>query len=716
MGAAAAKMERAMFDDDDVFLNHELYQDMPAQTNVPQSTVNNRLTGTNIQTKYPGIQDWIQENQKYLNQIIQNSNDDHVKIKVKEFLQLLQSGTPTQTPPVNYITSNATYTAEAVDDAVKFSCKFQINLLKIGWTVVPLFTDAVALAQSNVSFKPSNAALNLNQATRDVPLAPKGATYSYCIGVVQKCFALIAFYPGVYNVEMDVLVPYSSSRKTGLVVALPKASSNHLTFRIKGKDILIKVDPALFSKHTSDGNVSVVECEFPPTSQLSVQWTENMGLSLSEPSEKVDQKVEVSATAEQQSLVSIGEGVLSIKTLVSYKIVSGQMSLFEIEIDDRIKVLHVEGLKHIPVKKWSVISNKKDKNNNNEENLLSFTDDSERKLAPNKSLLKVWLEYGLEDMYEFTVISELEMTGTSCQVTIPCFNCITKEVSRDRGFIGVEARTNVEIEEIECKSVEVIDISELPDSVFVMASNPLLFGYKFLEPPYHIVLDVKKHADVSVLIAVVESALYSVTYSEEGSLLYKFVFSVRNTQKQYLRVGIPKEAEIWTTLVQGSPVKPALDEKGLVMIPLEKASKSGQADHSFTIEFVYHLKGEPMEKKKSHLDIEFPSCDIPINHLFVAVYLPEDYDYGEFTGMDEVKYWSRSPPSGNAAAPVQQANRQHRRGVMPVRVDVPTSGSRFMFEQLLFAEKNIELSVPYKKRGKGCCGGKRKTQRTGCCC
>lgn len=60
-------------------------------------------------------------------------------------------------------------------------------------------------------------------------------------------------------------------------------------------------------------------------------------------------------------------------------------------------------------------------------------------------------------------------------------------------------------------------------------------------------IDVKKHEDVGVLIAVVEAAWYTVTVSEEGSMMYKLRMLVRNTQKQYLRVSIPSEFEIWST-------------------------------------------------------------------------------------------------------------------------------------------------------------------------
>ena len=74
------------------------------------------------------------------------------------------------------------------------------------------------------------------------------------------------------------------------VIIIFQASQNDLRFKVSAKDILIKVDPALFSKQfygefgiiimglpSTESNYSSVESRFPPTRTLSVQWTENLG-------------------------------------------------------------------------------------------------------------------------------------------------------------------------------------------------------------------------------------------------------------------------------------------------------------------------------------------------------------------------------------------------------------------------------------------------------
>jgi hypothetical protein len=150
------------------------------------------------------------------------------------------------------------------------------------------------------------------------------------------------------------------------------------------------------------------------------------------------------------------------------------MSLFEVEIDKRIKVINVEGQKDIPVKRWEVVDKKKKKKEGKQE-------EGTEPIAFKHPLLKVWLEYGIEQSYQFTIIAEMEMQGTSCKVSIPAFNCLAnKDVTRDRGFVAVEARTNVEVAEVATSALDTVDVSEIPDGIYSMAENPILFGYKYL--------------------------------------------------------------------------------------------------------------------------------------------------------------------------------------------------------------------------------------------
>lgn len=103
-----------------------------------------------------------------------------------------------------------------------------------------------------------------------------------------------------------------------------------------------------------------------------------------------------------------------------------------------------------------------------------------------------------------------------------------------------------------------------------MATRPLLYGFKFISPSPRVGLSVKRHADVAVLTAVIHQCWLRVVMAD-GSLLHHCVLKVGNSRTQYVRVRLPDPgAELWSTYVSGSPVKPSRDETGQLLVPLAK--------------------------------------------------------------------------------------------------------------------------------------------------
>jgi hypothetical protein len=170
----------------------------------------------------------------------------------------------------------------------------------------------------------------------------------------------------------------------------------------------------------------------------------------------------------------------------------------------------------------------------------------------------------------------------------------------------------------------------------------LLINVSFAGSDFSVVLNVKKHSDVGVLIAVVDVAVFTVVVSEEGRCMTKVALHVRNTQRQFVRISIPVKFDIWSAAMAGAPVKPAMDENGLVMVPLQKSSaKEEGADRqtTFAVELVYVSVIPPLSNE-GDLHLKFPYCDIPINQLLVEVYLPSNFSFQTFTGLREVKIGS----------------------------------------------------------------------------
>jgi hypothetical protein len=532
--------------------------------------------------------------------------------------------------------------ARAEDSAAKLSMTVDVTLLRTRWASIRLLPGNVALAGKDllegsaeaprVFFRPPASG---GENEEDFRPAPPGVT----VGVVQACHCLVAQAAGDYRVQIDFLVPFSTSRKTGFQMALPRASSTTVEFGVHAPNILIKVDPSLQTDpvEQSETFCSVTAC-VPPSPVLTVNWTENkQGESAKAP---VVEKL--NANAAHEYLVAIGEGVVSLEDTVKYDISSGQLALCEFRTagEEQVKVVSVEGIagsgSDSPgVKRWEHAGKE----------------------------LKVWLDYGTDSTFSLKISAEISLRGTSDKFSIPPFVATATEgVRREKGNIAVDSDTGVEVQEIgRRKNAILVDRSELPQSLRSQGAN-ILFGFKHIVPEFRLQFDVMKHTDCSVLIANVDSALHQATVSPLGGVVFRSTFLVQNTQKQYLSVSLPqdaKEVRLWSTILIDRPVKPAVDSDGKILIPLKKSSASeSSTQEKFIVELTYlhesssqrlpnHGENGNTHTQKGAISLQFPSIDLPINgSTFFEVRLPTGYKWDEdsFEGLKRVSHFSKEVP------------------------------------------------------------------------
>jgi hypothetical protein len=104
-----------------------------------------------------------------------------------------------------------------------------VAILVNAWVPVKLLPDGVGL--SSHSIKPSSKSNNNNADSRYVTtlsyttillILSSVTTQQARIGVMGDGYYLITSAKAEYLVEMDVLVPYHSARKTGMMIWVPR--------------------------------------------------------------------------------------------------------------------------------------------------------------------------------------------------------------------------------------------------------------------------------------------------------------------------------------------------------------------------------------------------------------------------------------------------------------------------------------------------------------
>ena len=187
--------------------------------------------------------------------------------------------------------------------------------------------------------------------------------------------------------------------------------------------------------------------------------------------------------------------------------------------------------------------------------------------------------------------------------TLPIPEIKVLKVAEERGTLAIESSTEVEVK-IDPQSwhpkLEQLDNKLLPRSLWNMrnVNYKIIKAYRYWTHPYAINLTVTKHSRVQMVNTVIDSSRVTTIYTEDGKSINRVILQVKNRDRQYLILNLPKSSTIWNLTVNGKPAVPARD-RHRVMIPiLISGNSSARAKHNFKVEFIYYYKTQEKEAQK----------------------------------------------------------------------------------------------------------------------
>jgi hypothetical protein len=505
-------------------------------------------------------------------------------------------------------------------------------------------------------------------------------------------YYLIVDKPGRYNLDIEYLKKVQREREGGpgsfSAEVLP-APISEFEVEIKEKDLEVFINNAIKVETESDDEKTVAWAIMPQINNIEVRWSKALP---KDEIETVEMKPKVYSTV--NTFASAGEGMLKCNSSISYSILQAEISGLRISLPDDISILDV--------------------------NVRDLRDWKIEEKGGNK-YLDIYFKFGIKGNYNVNVTYEKTIGEGSVVAQIPQIK--TLGVERETGFIGLASATNVELKVQKLKGATAVDVKELPSMIWHKTSNPILLGFKYLKDSYDIEIEVIRHQDVPVLIATVDVANYVTLNTKDGKRLTKALYNVRNNVKQFLRIKLPADAELWSATVSSKPVKPAKDKQGFILIPLEKSQLSGQDLAQFPVEVVYLQKGDKMGVAGS-IKVNLPEIDIPTSEAFWSMYLPKKYTYykssGDFTETSSVSPRNLTgvaydKAEGKKFGIAQSASRYktqvayeesaldeiRQKGALPIKVSVPQRGKMMRFSKLLISEgESPALAIKYVDQSK----------------
>jgi hypothetical protein len=226
---------------------------------------------------------------------------------------------------------------------------------------------------------------------------------------------------------------------------------------------------------------------------------------------------------------------------------------------------------------------------------------------------------------------------------------------RETGGVAVDVVGAGEITERQPRGLDPADAADLGDILEGRESPSMVaFGFKPLagDAPRTLTVGVSRYTPQAVLVANVEEARFEALASEDGKLLVRARYAVRNNQRAFLGLKLPAQSVLWSAALAGRPIRPGLSADGAYLLPLVKG-RPGESAPTFAVEVVYLVKAAAWSEQ-GEARVELPAVDLPVSRTGLVLHYSPRFAVqlkpGTFRVEAEQEPWSAALRAGPPAA------------------------------------------------------------------
>ena len=288
----------------------------------------------------------------------------------------------------------------------------------------------------------------------------------------------------------------------------------------------------------------------------------------------------------------------------------------------------------------------------------------------------------MEGQFRIEVNYERIMDSEAVEVVVPTISVAEAEV--EHGRVAVEALTAVEVSATAIERLSSLDINELPQQLVLKTSNPILLAYRYVnaKPPFRLALKITRHQEIDVQVAAIERADYKSLITRDGLSVTTARLMIRNSRRQFLRLALPPESQVWSVFVDGKPEKPAWaaepgnDGESAVLIRMINSAQG------FPVDIVYATPVQSIDTI-GNISSRLPRPDMIVTHSRWDVFLPVGPRYRALDGPMDLVVNGALVSRAVATQLMERASDAYRVQMgQPLRINVPAQGIRFTFEKL----------------------------------
>jgi hypothetical protein len=592
--------------------------------------------------------------------------DGWVVLGIEEYRALRARAFPTTPdpapPPIDATLTRVDYDLRISGDTVTGQARLAIDVLKQGWASVQVPTGML-VRDARIDGRPTPLSVTDGNPAR-VLLSRTGRS----------------------TLTLDVVVPLVASAGTESMT-LPASGSalSAVTLVVPRTGVDLTVSGGFIAEQSETGNDSRWVVDGNPGRPLSFTWKRKAD------DRRSTQPLRTRAQVTQ--LVSLGEDSTQVTSSVQLVVTQGLARDVVMALPAGLAVNQVAGA---AVADWTVTG-------------ATLTVTFLEPIATQTSV----------------VISGEVRAPREGQISIPLVRVPSAE--RETGGVAVDVIGAGEIAGREPRGLEPADAADLGD-IIAGHESPSMVAFQFTplkgDAPRSLTVNVSRYTAQAVLVANVEEARYDALLGEDGKLLVRARYAVRNNQRSFLAVTLPPQSVLWSASLEGRPIRPGVSASGGLLLPLRKGRTNEEAP-TFVVELLY-LQRAPGWTEKGDAHVGLPAVDLPVSRTGLTLHHSPRYQVdpkpGAFRLEQDPGPWSvalradgRSAALATPPAPggdrdakdlktlmdrfTKEAGRT-RQGVIPIAIGFPAIGpSVFLAAELTPETQSPSVDLLYHKAG-----------------
>ena len=557
-------------------------------------------------------------------------------------------------PPVDAAISRIDYTLRVGATTATGEARLIVDVFKPGWVGVRVPVDGLIVRAARLDGRPTPV-------------------------VSQPEPQIVIARPGRSTVSLDVVIPLSDAAPN-VALMMPPSPAPISTFAITraGTAEDLHADGAFIAERTRTA-----------TETRWIVYT-RQGNSITFMFERAADTsraaLPLQTRARVMELVTLGEDVSQANVTVSVDVVQGQTRDLVLTVPGGLTINQVTGAM---LADWSL--------------------DGDR--------LSIALLEPLTSSTTLNIEADLRAPGSA--ISVPLVRVPGAAV--ETGGVAIDVAGAGEIEPGRPEGIEAADPSDLRGMAGDRAS-PSMVAFRFTPGTGTVTrslpLTVTRYTLREVLVANVEEARYDTLATEDGKLLVRSRFTVRNNQRSFLAVTLPAGSTLWSAALGNQPVRPGVSPSGALLLPLQKG-RPDQGSATFVVELLY-LQRTSAWTGSGTARIALPSVDLPVSRTALLLHHSPRFSLEPRPGTFHVDVVppppAAAPPPPAPAAPeppaekdalqgfIDEARKSSGRsaaGLVPLTIEFPALGPVLAFAAELTPEgSSPALDIDYRRSSK----------------